>query len=563
MSSQRYLWQYPDPVPISVKRALDIFSSVTQSVLFQRGIKSIEDAHDFLLPKAPEWATSTNLLDSFKAAQLILETIDKNEIIAVYGDYDADGITSTALVTLALRKIGASVIPYIPSRQEEGYGLNIPAIKSLFNQSVTLLITVDNGIRSYDEVAYANSLNMQVIITDHHTPGDVSPPAAAILNPKQSNDPYPNKGLAGVGVAYKLICSLSEFKPEIIPDDFLDLVAIGTVADIVPLVGENRYLVRQGLARLNFNQRQSILSLLGASGNFNKVINSSDISFQIAPRLNSSGRLDTESAMTPLNLLLSSEIDKCSEYAQILENHNYKRRTLSKELEIKVENIIDEQLLEFKVLMAVAGDVPIGLAGIAAGYLVKKYNRPSIVGNFGIDETIASCRSVPNFNIIQALDTCQDLLTQYGGHAMAAGFTIKNGNIPHFRTRLNKLAQAQLADNDRLPTLNIDAFVLIGDLDISLYKEIQKLEPTGEGNPAPIFSTRGLHAIKPKRVGKNSDHLKMTVSDGTHSIDAICFGMGGILSNLPPLFDLAYRLTINEYLGPEVLQLQVIDIKPS
>jgi single-stranded-DNA-specific exonuclease len=563
MSTQRYLWQYPGPVPVSVQKALDTFSPPMQSVLNNRGITSIEDAHDFLVPQAPAWADETNLRDSLKASELIIEAIGNNELIGVYGDYDADGITSTALLTLGLRDIGATVIAYIPDRLAEGYGLNTHAIKSLNDQGVTFLITVDNGIRSYDEVAYANSLNMKVVITDHHTPGDIIPPAAAILNPKQHEDPYPNKELAGVGVAYKLLCALSEFESDLIPDDYLDLVAIGTVADIVPLTGENRYLVRQGLTRLNFNQRQSILSLLGASGNVNKIISSSDISYQIAPRLNSSGRLEAESAMTPLNLLLASNIDTCSEYAQKLENHNYKRRTLSKELENKVEEIISDQLDELRILIALTSDISIGLAGIAAGYLARKYNLPAIVGNIGHTETIASCRSVPGFNIIQALDSFQDLLEQYGGHSMAAGFTIRNKNIPLFQTSINNLALTLLPDSSQLPPLEIDAEVKIGNLDHSLYKEILKLEPTGEGNPAPIFTTENLKAIKPKRIGKNSDHLKMTVTDGIHSIDAICFGMGHLFSNLPPVIDLAYKLTVNDYLGPEVLQLQVIDLKPS
>ncbi len=563
MSLQRFIWHYPNPVPEVVQIELDTFSPVFQSVLFRRGISALDNAHDFLLPKAPEWSSKINLLHSVKASELIINAIENEEIIGVYGDYDADGITSTALITLALREIGASVLPYIPDRQNEGYGLNKPAISSLKSGGVSLLITVDNGIRSQDEIIYANSLDMKVIVTDHHTPGDTLPPAAALLNPKLPDDPYPNKHLAGVGVAYKLVCALSERLPQLNPETYLDLVAIGTVADIVPLTGENRYLVRQGLTKLNFNQRQSILSLLGASGNVNRLINASDISYQIAPRINSSGRLDSESAQTPLNLLLSTSIEKCSEYSQKLENHNHKRKTLSRELELKIEKIILKQSSIPSILMVFEPDIPIGLAGIAAGHISRKYNLPAIVGQTGDDNTTASCRSIPDFNIIMALDSSQDLFIHYGGHALAAGFTIKNSNISQLKSHLIDLAQIQLSESSRLPVLDIDAEVHLEDLSNALYKETQKLEPTGAGNPVPVFLTRNLKAIKPKRIGKNSNHLKMVVTDGNRSFDAICFGLGDLFFNLPPAFDIVYNLTVNEYLGSKTLQLQVIDLIPS
>jgi len=563
MSLQRFIWQYPNPVPEVVQIELDTFSPAFQSILFRRGFFTLKNAHNFLLPKSPEWSAKINLLHSAKASEIIINAIKNDELIAVYGDYDADGITSTALLTLALREIGASVLPYIPDRQNEGYGLNKPAISSLKDQGVSLLITVDNGIRSQAEIIYANSLEMKVIITDHHTPGETSPPAAALLNPKLPDDPYPNKHLAGVGVAYKLVCALSQHLPQLNPEDYLDLVAIGTVADIVPLTGENRYLVRQGLTKLNFNQRQSILSLLGASGNVNKSINASDISYQIAPRINSSGRLDSETAQTPLNLLLSTSIEKCSEYSQKLENHNYKRKTLSRELELKIEKIILKQSPLPSILMVFEPDIPIGLAGIAAGYISRKYNLPAIVGQSGAVNTTASCRSIADFNIINALDTSQDLFIHYGGHALAAGFTIKNSNIAKLNSQLSAMAEIQLSETIRQSVLNIDAEVLLEDLSNSLYKETQKLEPTGAGNPVPVFVTKSLKAIKPKRVGKNSDHLKMVVTDGNRSFDAICFGMGDLFFDIPPVFDLVYNLTINDYRGSKTLQLQVIDLLPS
>jgi single-stranded-DNA-specific exonuclease len=563
MSSQRYIWKYPESVPDFIRLELDNFSQPVQSVLYQRGIRSNEQALNFLLPKAPDWSTNINLLQAEKASQLILNALDHKDLIAVYGDYDADGITSTALLTLALREIGGEVLAYIPDRQREGYGLNPAAIKFLADQGVSLLITVDNGIRSLKEVAFANSLNLNVIITDHHTPGNSFPDAAAILNPKLPDDPYPNKNLAGVGVAYKLICSLSRFAPGLNADDFLDLVAIGTIADIVPLTGENRYLVRQGLNRLNNNPRQSIKSLLGASGLLGKRLSAADISFQIAPRLNSSGRLDSETSQTPLDLLLSQDLSSCAKYAQILENHNTKRKLLSKMLEKRVEEIILEQEPLPPVLFVIEPDVSIGLAGIAAGYLSRKYNVPAIVGQLGSEATTASCRSIPEFDIIQSLDACQDLFSHYGGHPLAAGFTIPNKNISHLKEYLFDQALSQLPKSSPLPALELDAEVVLTDLDSALLKELEKLEPTGDSNPLPVLYTRSLRALKQKMVGKNSNHLKLVVTDGRLSMDAIGFGLGNNNTELPSKFDLAFHLTVNHYQGSQTLQLQILDLIPS
>ena len=568
MSNQRYLWHYPNSVPGSVQDDLDTFSPAFQSILYQRGINSLEEALNFLLPKAPEWTSKINLLQTDTACRIIMDSIQNKEIIAVYGDYDADGITSTALITLALRELigresSGKVVPYIPDRQTEGYGLNNTAIRSLSDQGVTLLITVDNGIRSFDEVSYANSLGMKVIITDHHTPGKTPPPAVVLINPKLPDDPYPNKNLAGVGVAYKLICALGTLEPKLVPDNYLDLVAIGTVADIVPLNGENRYLVRQGLARLNSKRRQSIHSLLGASGNTDKKINASDISFQIAPRINSSGRLETESAETPLNLLLATDLALCSDLAQKIENHNSERKRLSKELEKKIEKIILDQTPLPPLLAIFEPDVSPGLAGIAAGYLSRKHNLPAIVGQIGDLTTTASCRSIPGFNIIDALDSCRDLFVHYGGHSLAAGFTIENEKIPQLKEYLLDLAKSQLSEISRQPELKIDAEVQLVDLNNSLYQEIMKLEPTGAGNPTPVLITTNLRAVKPKQVGKNSDHLKLVVTDGNISMDAIGFGLGDLFFNLPPIFNLAYHLTINNYLGSKMLQLQIVDLVPA
>ncbi|MCJ7732924.1 MAG: single-stranded-DNA-specific exonuclease RecJ, partial [Anaerolineales bacterium] len=475
----------------------------------------------------------------------------------------ADGITSTALIVLALRSLHATVIPYIPDRIEEGYGLNTKAIDQIYEQGAKLLITVDNGIRSITEIDYANSLGLTVIVTDHHTPGDLLPAAAALINPKLPDDPYPNKNLAGVGVVYKLVQRLCDFFPELNPDQYLDLVAIGTIADMVPLSGENRYLVRQGLTQINHSPRQGLSSLIGVANMLNRKIITSDISYQIGPRINSSGRLDTESAYTPLNLLISSDPAESGLLAQIVENHNAKRKAFTRKLEEK----IDVYLLKFdplpSAIIILEDDIYLGVAGIAAGNLCRKYNSPAVVGQIGKDFTTASCRSIPAFNIIEALDSCQNLFTHYGGHALAAGFTIANKNLSKLREHLKSLADEKLDGLDLRPFLKIDATVNFQDLHEKLHRELQKLEPTGEKNQVPVLVARNLKATQVKRIGKENNHLKFNVSDGKYSFEAIGFGLGEYAEIMPERFDLAFNLTINEYRGVRDFQLRILDFKLS
>jgi len=561
MNYPRFLWRDPEQVPRDVQNQLGSFSSIFQSVLYQRGFSTNEDVLNFLLPKKQDWYASIDLGHVEKSCQIIKEAIEKGETIAIYGDYDADGVTATALLVLALRQIDANVIPYIPDRLKEGYGLNIPAIDSLYKQGVKLLITVDNGIRSHSEVAHAIQLKMNVVITDHHTPAESLPDASAIINPKIPGDPYPGKNLAGVGVAYKLIFALSKYFPRINSEEFLDLVAIGTVADLVPLTGENRYLVRQGLIQINQHRRQSIFSLLGAANLSGKEIRSSDISFQIGPRINASGRLVSETALTPLNLLLSSTPNECGELAQSLENHNTKRKLLSRNLEKKVGVIASALVPKPSVLIILEKDIPLGIAGIAAGYLCRQYNIPAIVGQTGNNFSTASCRSIPAFNIIKALDICKDLFSHYGGHAMAAGFTMSTENLPVFKERFQQIAHQALDGLDLHPELNFDAEVSLSQLNENLYKELKKLEPTGEQNPIPIFFARNLNASQIKAVGNNADHLKMVVTDRVNSIDAIGFGMGDLAKIMPVNFDIAFNFTVNEYRGVRKFQLNILDLK--
>ena len=560
MSIQRYKWIEPKPIPENLAFELQDFPEPLRDILYRREISTSSEAIDFLLPKAKGWYSSLSLLHTSKCCQLIQEAIAQGQKIAIYGDYDADGITSLSALYLALSKITNNLIPYIPNRFEEGYGLNNQAIHSLSRQGAKLLITVDNGIRSTKEVDYANSLGLIVIITDHHSPAQNLPNAAAVLNPKSLDDPYPNKHLAGVGVVYKLICALHEIYPSIVPEDYLDLVALGTIADVVPLSGENRFLARNGLSRINQRQRQGVVSLLGVSNLLNRKITSSDISFQIAPRLNAAGRLG--SAYEPFQLLTSSDPTTCGFLAQKIDNLNQKRKLIGRDMINHADDYSASETLP-PILIAFHEDYHPGISGIVAGNLTRKYYLPSIVGQIGEYKSVASCRSIPEFDMISALDQFKDLFLRYGGHHLAAGFTIENRNIPSLEENLTDHARKNLSGIDNKPKLKIDAEVIFSQLDIELYNWLEKLEPTGAENQEAIFLSRNLQASEVRPVGDQQQHLRLKLADGNQYFDAICFGFGDVRSKLPPVFDAAYHFQLNHYLGKKSFQLNILDIKPS
>ncbi len=561
MFSQRFKWNLPDQGPPPESTLLEAYPKILRDILFQRNITSEQEAIDYLLPKNLEWYSSVEVLHTEKSSQLIVNAIETGERIAIYGDYDADGLTSTALLYLALNKYTDNLIPYIPHRFTEGYGLNKSAIQKLHQKDVSLIITVDNGISSIAEVEYANSLGMTVIITDHHSPKTELPPAAAIMNPKAIDDFYPFKKLAGVGVTYKLVASLSKYLPSIIPEDYLDLVAIGTIADIVPLIGENRYLAKQGLASINQFNRQSLVSLLGAANLIRNKIRSSDISYQIGPRLNAAGRLGQ--ADTALNLLLSSDPKVCGKLAQQLENDNFNRKKISRLMEERALEIIHTDQPRLLLISAFDKDFHSGVSGIVAGSLARKFNLPVIIGKVGDEYSVASCRSIPDFDLFNALNQCKDLFVRFGGHSQAAGFTIKNSNLFELNERLLNIASKKLSGVDLTPRIDIDAEVLLGQLDAGLIDILEKFEPTGAENQEVVFLGKELQGSRTKTVGQDNDHLKMVISDGIYSFDAIGFGMGDQMDLLPPKFDALFNFQLNEFRGKTSFQLNLLDLRKS
>lgn len=539
------------------------YHPVLAQILYNRGFRTHEEARRFL-EAIPDGDTDPRgMLGIAEAVDRILAAIAAGEKIAVYGDYDADGVTATALLTLALQSLGADVLGYIPNRFDEGYGLNNEALETLRDQGIRLVITVDCGIRSLEEAEHAKKIGLDLIISDHHHLGGELPEALAVINPKQPGDHYFEKELAGVGLAYKLaIALLQKFNPRgLQPTTMLDLVAVGTVADLAPLVGENRSLVRAGLEYIRRPQRQGLMSLIGAAGLSPEKISATDIGFGLGPRLNAAGRLD--SAQASLNLLLTNDVFEAGQLAQQLEIQNRERQQITRDMQEHAEALALAENPDALVLIAVHPEYNPGVVGLAASRLTDRFYRPAIVAQRGAEFTRGSCRSIPEFHITHALDSCADLLEHHGGHAAAAGFTIQNDHLPEFIERMQAIAQKMLDGKDLRATLNADIELPLSELKPEILKHLAWLQPTGYSNPQAAFVSRELKVTKSRPVGKDGAHLKLTVTDGRITYDAIAFRQGHWQDQMPGRVDLLYNFELNEFNGRTTLQLNVRDLKAS
>ena len=559
-------WQVEAGITPEANLALSAFSPVMRQILFNRGYATEANARAYILSE-PTFNTSPFQLTGIPATVDRLNfAINHDEPIAIYGDYDVDGVTATALLVLALRSLGANVREYIPHRFDEGYGLNVEALNRLRSEGINLVISVDCGIRSPIEALHAKSIGLDLIISDHHQPAEGElPHAFAIINPKQVGDLYPDKDLAGVGVAYKVVEALYEAcqkKPkDFLLEDFLDLVALGTVADLVPLTGENRVLVRKGLRKLRQKPRQGIFSLAAVSDVTLSSISAMTIGFILGPRLNAAGRL--ESAMAAYNLLTTSDVKVAGELAQQLNIQNRQRQEITRKIQMEAESIALKEDPEADILFAVHPDFNAGVVGLAASRLVEIYYRPAVVGQILDEATRCSCRSIPEFHITEALDQCKDILIRHGGHAAAAGFTVRTENLGELKLRLSLLAKEALHGRDLRQTLTADIELPLTDLKSELLNQLGYLQPTGYGNPEAVFVSRNVRINNSRTVGTDDKHLKLVVSDDRISFDAIGFRLGYLRPDLPPRVDLIFTFESNEYNGRKSLQLNVKDIKPA
>ena len=554
-------WQIQAPLTADADEALVKFPPVLRQLLFNRGYATDAAARAFLKAAPAHDMSPWKLKDMEIAISRILQAIESKEKIVIYGDYDVDGVTSSALLVQLLRAYDVDVDVYIPNRFSEGYGLNKDALAQLAKDDVNLVITVDCGIRSLDEVEHARGLGLDLIVTDHHHPGEILPNALAVVNPKQDGDIYPEKMLAGVGIAYKIAEAVLEKKPtnNLTPEHLLDLVALGTVADLAPLEGENHALVRKGLRAMKNAQRQGLVSLAAVSGVNIKEVNAMNIGFSLGPRLNAAGRLD--SALRAYELLVENDFMRTGEMAQALEMQNQERQKITREMQEVSETIALATDKDALLLFAASPDFNPGVVGLAASRLADRHYRPAIVGHVDEETTVCSCRSISEFHITDALDQCADLLVRHGGHAAAAGFTIRNENVGEFLRRMKEIAAEKLAGVDLRPVLVADMELALESLSFEMLEHLNYLEPTGYGNPRPVFVSRNLRVKSSRTVGKDQTHLKLTVTDGNATLDAIAFRLGHLKADLPPKIDLLYTFEVNEWNGRKSLQLNVKDIK--
>ena len=537
------------------------FPSLIAQLLYNRGLTEPSQLELFIAADDRLSGDPFLLPGMHQAVARIYRALLSGESIAIYGDFDTDGITATALLAQGLSILNCKAIPYIPHRLTEGYGLKTAALESLYQQGVSLVITVDCGITGLSEVKRAKKMGLDIVITDHHTPPAIIPPAIAVVNPKLPDSNYPFSELAGVGVALKLLQALFQgIGKEKQLNELTDLVALGTVADMMPLLGENRYLVKQGLKLLSTFPRLGIREIITQSGLNTGSLDTESISWTIAPRLNAAGRL--EHAMTSYKLLMTDSPEEAHGLAIWLEQKNAERQRLTAKALARAREQVSAQGISL-LLIASDKDFPVGICGLVAGRLSEEFYRPAVVIRTGDGVSSGSCRSIPEFNIIQALTQCRNLFTHFGGHSQAAGFTLPTRNLPRLQETLLQLATTQLDRVDLRPKLDIDAEVMLSDLGGDTFPIMQKLAPFGRGNPAPTFLSRRVEVIDCHAMGDGDEHLKLKLKQGGTVWDGVGFGLGNYLVEASSPLDIVYNLEIDHWGGEARLRLNILDFAPT
>ncbi|MBP2663499.1 MAG: recJ: single-stranded-DNA-specific exonuclease RecJ [Firmicutes bacterium] len=546
-----------------LSQKLNISEYITQAMI-NRGLTNEQAAAKFLHAGAENFVDPYALKGMKAAVERITQAIEIQEKITIYGDYDVDGITACATLYKTLTRLGANVEFYIPDRQSEGYGLNPAALHKLIDAGTKLIVTVDCGISACKEIAAVNN-QLDIIVTDHHQPPPELPVAAAIINPKQPGCLYPEKNLAGVGVAFKLCQGLWQHYYGLGTKffDYLDIVAIGTVADIVPLTGENRVLVKLGLKQLQTTDNLGIKALLEICGLSGKVIDSGSIGFVIAPRLNAVGRVSKAAA--GVELLITNDANQARELANLLDMENVARQNIEKLILEKAEEQLETvDINAAKVLVLAGEEWHSGVIGIVASRLVDKYYKPVIMISIRDGMGKGSCRSIPAFDIYTALTHCSDLLAQFGGHRQAAGLSVPVSNIPLLRERLDSLAAKTLSAADYVPVLTIDSMLPLEEINATFLEQLACLEPYGFGNPSPVFACHNIEMKEKRLIGQQSRHLKLKLKNAAVK-DVIAWNMAELSTSLTcdKTIDLVFVPKYNEWQGQKNVQLTAHDVRQS
>lgn len=537
-------------------------NKVIGKIIVNRHVVNDEDVRIFITPTRDDFHDPFLFKGMDVAVERIIKAINNKEKILIYGDYDVDGITSTTVLKKYLMDRGISVDTYIPNRLHEGYGLNKNAIDTIKERNIDLIITVDCGISAIEEVDYAVSLGMDVIVTDHHEVGEKLPNALAVIDAKRKDNTYPFRSLAGVGVVFKLIQALS-IKLEIKPEEYLkylDLVCVGTISDIVPLEGENRTIAKLGLMLIKVTRNLGLRELIKSSGY--KEIDSNTISFGVAPRINACGRMGHEEEA--LKLFLAEDLESATKITKELNEYNTLRQSTEKAIYEEAVQEIDRNHLDEKNSIVLGGEGwHHGVIGIVSSKVTDKYYKPSILLSFEDDIAKGSGRSVPGFDLYEGLTKCEDLLEKYGGHSMAVGLTLKKENLEKFKERFEQIAKEKNI-KELVPIIYIDDELKLKDINMELVKSLSILEPFGEANKVPLFLIRNLK-IDSIRALSEGRHLKLTLRDENFVINAIGFELGYLAEEyrIGDRIDVVGTLEINSFNGFSSIQINMKDIRKS
>ena len=570
------VWKVLEPEQRPVLNRSLPFPQLAATLLANRAIIEPSAVEEYLNPDYAKHLHDPYLFqDMRRVVDRIFIAMAAKQPVVVYGDYDADGVCSSALMALTLQELGANVLEvYLPHRETEGYGLNRAAVERFIGLGVNLLITLDCGTTNRDEVQLATEGGIDVIVIDHHHVPDGTLGAFALLNPKHPQETYPWPTLSSVGLAFKTAQALFQERIVRHPEEasrwstfekwLLDSVAIATVTDLVPLQGENRTLLKYGLVVLNKTKRVGLRALVEIMGGTLGKLDAYSIGFQIGPRLNAAGRMNDASAA--LELMMCTDEDRARTLAQALEDENRNRQAMTERMATEARQQA-EQYLSDRVLVVVGDNWSVGLVGLGASRLLEQFHRPVLVGSRTARGIVGSGRSISAFNIIESLHTMPDLFVKFGGHAQACGFTLKNeAAISELRARLNILAHQKLKDDDLLPVLTIDESLMLKDVQGELLELIRLFEPFGMGNPKPKFLFNAVKAVSASRVGIKGQHLRLTLSDGEGTVrQAIGFNHGqrGDAIELGSLLDVVAEVVANEWHGRVEAQLKVLDFRPA
>jgi len=557
--NQRARWKILPPVPDEYLNASDLSPLIAQ-LLYNRGVK-LEDIDPFLSADRRLEGNPFVLPDISQAVSRVYKAVLTREKIAVYGDFDVDGVTAIVILVEGLSRLGAEVITYIPDRVNEGHGLKISALEKLQAQGASLVITVDCGVTDLTEVKQAREMGMDMIITDHHIPLGSLPRAVAVIDPKRKDSMYPYPDLAGAGVAFKFLQALfHKDSREKWLAGLMDLVVLATVTDLVTLVGENRYLVKKGLRELNNSSRVGIQEMGKLAGLKPGELDTEDISWVLGPRLNAAGRMDN--ASTSYQLLTTQSPEEARLLALELERRNAERQKLTKEVLSRAREKLAAKL-HLPVLIDGDESYSIGVIGLVAGKLVDEFYKPAIIVSLGPELCQGSCRSIAEFDVTAALEECHNLLTTFGGHPLAAGFTVTRQNLAQLEECITRLATDQLGQLDLRPEIVIDAELPLSTLSGDTFNVIQKLSPFGRGNPQPTFLTRQVEVIECRNFGNQGEWLRLKLKQGNITWQAVDFESRRTREEIPSHVDIVYNLEKSRWNGEEVLSLNLRDFAPA